>query len=100
MNAHGEFLLVQYFWSFDQNFVIIWQHHAMQSLATSASSEGAQGIFSKITLNFSLNLSPEEVCDLFKFSKNTYREFSPYANFITANFITANFITAVFQNYY
>ena len=26
---------------------------------------------------------------------NTYREFLPYANFITANFITA-----VFQNYY
>ena len=36
---------------------------------------------------------------------NIYREFSPYANFITANFITANFvtanfITAVFKNYY
>ena len=28
---------------------------------------------------------------------SNYREFSPYANFITANFITANFITAFFQ---
>ena len=28
-----------------------------------------------------------------------YREFSPYANFITANLITANFITAIFQNF-
>ena len=27
--------------------------------------------------------------------ENKYREFSPYANFITANFVTA-----VFQNYY
>ena len=27
--------------------------------------------------------------------KMVYREFSPYANFITANFVTA-----VFQNYY
>ena len=31
----------------------------------------------------------------FATTKNRYREFLPYANFITANFITA-----VFQNYY
>ena len=29
MNAHGEFLSVQYFWSFDQNFVIITTWHAI-----------------------------------------------------------------------
>ena len=36
----------------------------------------------------------------YKYYVAKYREFLPYANFITANYITANFITAVFQNYY
>ena len=64
-----------------------------------------QGFLSNYPNTFYFSICNLEYClfcmniflinDPFLAISDTYREFSPYANFITANFITA-----VFQNYY